>query len=146
MDFIRENTSVLTLLAEVLCLLDMIVNSFAHMISTKPVDRYTRPEFTENGPMAIDSGRHPILENIHNDFVVCSISSFNELADFFVNNFVASNINVHDSNYLSTIKQGQHESLKDYMMRFAKAAMEIPNLNPEVHLHALKNRLCPEEF
>ena len=26
--------------------LDMIVNSFAHMISTKPVDRYTRPEFT----------------------------------------------------------------------------------------------------
>lgn len=36
----------LTLLAEVLCLLDMIVNSFAHAISTKPVDRYTRPEFT----------------------------------------------------------------------------------------------------
>ncbi|KAH1206858.1 Synaptonemal complex protein 1 [Glycine max] len=33
----------------------MIVNSFAHMISTKPVDRYTRPEFTENGPLAIDS-------------------------------------------------------------------------------------------
>lgn len=24
----------------------------------------------ENGPMAIDSGRHPILESIHNDFVV----------------------------------------------------------------------------
>lgn len=46
MDAIRENVSVLTLLAEVLCLLDMIVNSFAHMISTKPVDRYTRPEFT----------------------------------------------------------------------------------------------------
>ncbi|XP_057449791.1 DNA mismatch repair protein MSH4 isoform X1 [Lotus japonicus] len=69
MDAIRENVSVLTLLAEVLCLLDMIVNSFAHMISTKPVDRYTRPEFTENGPMAIDSGRHPILESIHNDFV-----------------------------------------------------------------------------
>ncbi|XP_072093317.1 DNA mismatch repair protein MSH4 isoform X2 [Arachis hypogaea] len=73
MDFIRENVSVLTLLAEVLCLLDMIVNSFAHMISTKPVDRYTRPEFTENGPMAIDSGRHPILENIHNDFVANNI-------------------------------------------------------------------------
>jgi len=48
MDNIRENVSVLTLLAEVLCLLDMIVNSFAHMISTKPVDRYTRPEFTGN--------------------------------------------------------------------------------------------------
>ncbi|KAL2348173.1 hypothetical protein Fmac_002173 [Flemingia macrophylla] len=72
-DDIRENVSVLTLLAEVLCLLDMIVNSFAHMISTKPVDRYTRPEFTENGPMAIDSGRHPILEGIHNDFVANNI-------------------------------------------------------------------------
>ena len=46
MDSIREDVSVLTLLAEILCLLDMIVNSFAHMISTKPVDRYTRPQFT----------------------------------------------------------------------------------------------------
>ncbi|GLT35109.1 hypothetical protein SLA2020_095880 [Shorea laevis] len=68
-DAIREDISVLTLLAEVLCLLDMIVNSFAHMISTKPVDRYTRPEFTNDGPLAIDAGRHPILESIHNDFV-----------------------------------------------------------------------------
>lgn len=59
----------LTLLAEVLCLLDMIVNSFAHMISTKPVDRYIRPGFTDSGPLAIDAGRHPILESIHNDFV-----------------------------------------------------------------------------
>nr|POF05538.1 dna mismatch repair protein msh4 [Quercus suber] len=69
LDTIREDVSVLTLLAEVLCLLDMIVNSFAHTISTKPVDRYTRPEFTDNGPMAIDAGRHPILESIHNDFI-----------------------------------------------------------------------------
>nr|KAJ0218353.1 hypothetical protein LSAT_V11C300101440 [Lactuca sativa] len=70
MDAIREDVSVLTLLAEILCLLDMIVNSFAHMISTKPVDRYTRPHFTENGPLAIDAGRHPILESVHTDFVV----------------------------------------------------------------------------
>ncbi|KAM1596912.1 hypothetical protein ACFX15_031456 [Malus domestica] len=68
-DAIREDVSALTLLAEVLCLLDMIVNSFAHAISTKPADRYTRPEFTDNGPLAIDAGRHPILETIHNDFV-----------------------------------------------------------------------------
>lgn len=47
-DAVREDVSALTLLAEVLCLLDMIVNSFAHSISTKPVDRYTRPEFTGN--------------------------------------------------------------------------------------------------
>uniref|UniRef100_A0A803LWW7 DNA mismatch repair protein MSH4 n=1 Tax=Chenopodium quinoa TaxID=63459 RepID=A0A803LWW7_CHEQI len=68
-DAIREDVSALTLLAEVLCLLDMIVNSFAHMISTKPVDRYIRPGFTESGPLAIDAGRHPILESIHSDFI-----------------------------------------------------------------------------
>ncbi|XP_027183201.1 DNA mismatch repair protein MSH4 [Coffea eugenioides] len=69
MDAIRQDVSVLTLLAEVLCLLDMIVNSFANMISTKPVDQYTRPQFSYDGPLAIDSGRHPILESIHNEFI-----------------------------------------------------------------------------
>ncbi|KAK4483613.1 hypothetical protein RD792_010812 [Penstemon davidsonii] len=69
MDAIREDVSVLTLLAEVLCLLDMMVNSFAHTISTKPVDKYTRPHFTSDGPLAMDSGRHPILEGVHNEFI-----------------------------------------------------------------------------
>ncbi|XP_016481414.2 DNA mismatch repair protein MSH4 isoform X4 [Nicotiana tabacum] len=69
MDAIREDVSVLTVLSEVLCLLDMMVNSFAHTISTKPVDRYTRPNFTCDGPLAIDSGRHPILESINNEFI-----------------------------------------------------------------------------
>ncbi|KAG8662280.1 hypothetical protein MANES_01G082400v8 [Manihot esculenta] len=68
-DAIREDVSLLVLLAEVLCLLDMLVNSFAHTISTKLVDRYTRPEFTNSGPLAIDAGRHPVLESIRNDFV-----------------------------------------------------------------------------
>ncbi|XP_058190184.1 DNA mismatch repair protein MSH4 isoform X5 [Rhododendron vialii] len=68
-DAIREDVSMLTLLAEVLCLLDMIVNSFAHTITTKAVDQYIRPQFTDNGPLAIDAGRHPILESIHNDFI-----------------------------------------------------------------------------
>ncbi|VVB12677.1 unnamed protein product [Arabis nemorensis] len=73
MDAIREDVSALTLLAEVLCLLDMIVNSFAHTISTKPVDRYSRPELTDSAPLAINPGRHPIPESIHSDFVHNSI-------------------------------------------------------------------------
>ncbi|XP_057787032.1 DNA mismatch repair protein MSH4 isoform X3 [Salvia miltiorrhiza] len=73
MEDIRKDVFVLTLLSEVLCLLDMMVNSFAHTISTKPVDKYTRPKFTYDGPLAIDSGRHPILENIHNEFVANNI-------------------------------------------------------------------------
>ncbi|XP_015948012.1 uncharacterized protein LOC107472993 [Arachis duranensis] len=74
------------------------------------------------------------------------ISNFDELANQFVNHFAASKIYVHDSDYLSTIKQGPNESLKDYMTRFVKATNEIPNLNPEVHLHALKSGLRPWKF
>ncbi|XP_047951485.1 DNA mismatch repair protein MSH4 isoform X1 [Salvia hispanica] len=73
MEDIRKDVSQLTFLAEVLCLLDMMVNSFAHTISTKPVEKYTRPRFTYDGPLAIDSGRHPILENVHNEFVANNI-------------------------------------------------------------------------
>ena len=33
----------------------------------------------DNGPLAIDAGRHPILESIHNDFVVCYAFVFKNL-------------------------------------------------------------------
>ncbi|XP_052111672.1 uncharacterized protein LOC127743058 [Arachis duranensis] len=72
-----------------------------------------------------------------------SISNFDELANQFVNHFAASKIYVHNFDYLSTIKQGPNESLKDYMTRFVEVTNEIPNLNPEVHLHALKSDLHP---
>ncbi|MED6123628.1 hypothetical protein PIB30_050931 [Stylosanthes scabra] len=77
---------------------------------------------------------------------LCSISSFQELADQFINHFATSAIYKHNSDYLSTIKQGQHESLRDYMTRFTKTAMEIPDLNADVHLHALKSDLRPGKF
>ncbi|XP_057747798.1 uncharacterized protein LOC130966992 [Arachis stenosperma] len=74
------------------------------------------------------------------------ISSFDEFAKLFINHFAASKIYVRDSDYLSAIKQGQHESLKDYMTRFTEAAMEIPDLNPEVQLHAIKSGLWLGKF
>ncbi|XP_016178112.1 uncharacterized protein LOC107620476 [Arachis ipaensis] len=77
---------------------------------------------------------------------VGSISSFDEFAKLFINHFAASKIYVRDSDYLSTIKQGQYESLKDYMTRFTIVAMEIPDLNPEVQLHAIKSGLRPGKF
>ncbi|XP_057723967.1 uncharacterized protein LOC130939916 [Arachis stenosperma] len=76
----------------------------------------------------------------------CSISSFDDFSKLFINQFAASKIYVRDSDYLSTIRQGQHESLKDYMTRFTTAAMEIPDLNSEVQLHALKSGLRPGKF
>nr|XP_025611688.1 uncharacterized protein LOC112705044 [Arachis hypogaea] len=75
-----------------------------------------------------------------------SISCFEDLATSFIDYFAASMIYVHGANYLNTIKQGSHESLKDYMTRFAKATMEIPDLNPKVHLHALKSGLRLGKF
>ncbi|XP_016169192.1 uncharacterized protein LOC107611812 [Arachis ipaensis] len=75
-----------------------------------------------------------------------SISSFEELARSFIDYFAASRIYVHGSDYLGTIKQGQHESLNNYMTRFSEATMEIQDLDPAVHLHALKTGLRPGEF
>ncbi|XP_016193033.1 uncharacterized protein LOC107633959 [Arachis ipaensis] len=75
-----------------------------------------------------------------------STSSFEELARSFIDYFAASRIYVHGSDYLGTIKQGQHESLKNYMTRFSEATMEIQDLDPAVHLHALKAGLRPGKF
>ncbi|XP_016195105.1 uncharacterized protein LOC107636083 [Arachis ipaensis] len=75
-----------------------------------------------------------------------SISRFQQLAKLFEEHFAGSAIYLHDSDYLNTIKQGQNESLKDYMTRFTKVAINIPNLHPEVHLHAIKSGLRPGKF
>ncbi|XP_057730186.1 uncharacterized protein LOC130945493 [Arachis stenosperma] len=75
-----------------------------------------------------------------------SISSFEELARSFIDYFAAARIYVHGSDYLSTIRQGPQESLKDYMTRFTKATMKIQDLNLAVHLHALKVSLRPGKF
>ncbi|XP_025611902.1 uncharacterized protein [Arachis hypogaea] len=75
-----------------------------------------------------------------------SISRFHQLAKQFEEHFAGSAIYLHDSDYLNTIKQGPNESLKDYMTRFTKVAISIPDLHPEVHLHAIKSGLRPGKF
>ncbi|KAH9301213.1 hypothetical protein KI387_012796, partial [Taxus chinensis] len=83
-DSIREDILFLILLSESLCLLDMIVNSFAHMISSKPIDFYTRPEFTENGPLAIEAGRHPIIECIRPEGFVANNIFLSEASNMVI--------------------------------------------------------------
>nr|XP_025661371.1 uncharacterized protein LOC112756985 [Arachis hypogaea] len=75
-----------------------------------------------------------------------SISRFQQLAKLFEKHFAGSAIYLHDSDYLNTIKQGPNESLKNYMTRFTKVTISIPDLHPEVHLHALKSGLRPGKF
>ncbi|XP_016185949.1 uncharacterized protein LOC107627638 [Arachis ipaensis] len=74
------------------------------------------------------------------------ISRFQQLAKLFEDHFAGSTIYLHDSDYLNTIKQGQNESLKDYMTRFTKVTISIPDLHPEVHLHAIKSGFRPGKF
>ncbi|XP_057734192.1 uncharacterized protein LOC130949515 [Arachis stenosperma] len=75
-----------------------------------------------------------------------SISHFQQLAKLFEEHFAGSAIYLHNSDYLNTIKQGPNESLKDYMTRFTKVAISIPDLHPEVHLHAMKSGLRPRKI
>ncbi|XP_015954600.1 uncharacterized protein LOC107478958 [Arachis duranensis] len=75
-----------------------------------------------------------------------SISRFRDISKPFEEHFAGSAIYIHDSDYLNTIKQGQHESLRDYMTRFTKIAMSIPDLHPEVELHSIKSGLRPGKF
>ncbi|XP_072062271.1 uncharacterized protein [Arachis hypogaea] len=75
-----------------------------------------------------------------------SISRFRDLSKPFEKHFVGSAIYLHDSDYLNTIKQGQHESLRDYMTRFTKIAVSILDLHPEVELHVIKSGLQPGKF
>ncbi|XP_016164969.1 uncharacterized protein LOC107607538 [Arachis ipaensis] len=102
----------------------------------------SNPILCQSFPTFLDEAALLLFSNLP----ASSISSFNEFAKLFINYFVASKIYVRDSDYLSTIKQGQHKSLKDYMICFTTAAIEIPDLNPEVHLHALKIGLRPRKF
>ncbi|XP_015964122.1 uncharacterized protein LOC107487941 [Arachis duranensis] len=75
-----------------------------------------------------------------------SISRFRDLSKPFEEHLAGSAIYLHDSDYLNTIRQDQQESLKDYMTHFTKISMSIPDLHPEVELHAIKSGLRPGKF
>ncbi|XP_025670070.1 uncharacterized protein [Arachis hypogaea] len=75
-----------------------------------------------------------------------SISRFRDLSKPFDEHFAGSAIFLHDSDYLNTIRKGKQESLRDYMTRFTKIAMSIPDLHPELELHAIKSGLRPGKF
>ncbi|XP_025621477.1 F-box/kelch-repeat protein At3g23880-like [Arachis hypogaea] len=115
---------------------------------------WTKLAIIRHHPLLINSRLNYVLRPMYmlkNDVLLGkspsgSISTFKELADLFTNNFAAFKIYVHDSDYLSTIKQGQPESFRDYMTKFNKIAMEIPNLNPDVHLYTFMSGLRPSKF
>ncbi|KAJ7520528.1 hypothetical protein O6H91_19G009400 [Diphasiastrum complanatum] len=81
---IREDIFLLILLAESVSLMDMMVNSFAYLVVNKSLGSYNRPEFTENGPVAIEAGRHPILENAGSDEFVANSTFLSEASNMVI--------------------------------------------------------------
>ena len=56
----------------------------------------------------------------------------------FHSHFIASKPSVKNAFYLYTIKQGSKGSLQDYLTRFNRACLKIPNLNEGVTIEAIK--------
>ncbi|XP_020209081.1 uncharacterized protein LOC109794021, partial [Cajanus cajan] len=70
-----------------------------------------------------------------------SVDSFNTLASQFTIQFATSKPHQLTSLSLVSIRQEKKESLRTFMSRFNKAALEIRDLNPVVALHHLTTAL-----
>ncbi|KAL5542642.1 hypothetical protein UlMin_010352 [Ulmus minor] len=70
-----------------------------------------------------------------------SICSFAQLIDTFIEQFTSSRKPERDSQHLNTIRQGNRESLREYITRFNKERVSISNLNTETDINAFRNGL-----
>ncbi|XP_020238110.1 uncharacterized protein LOC109817306 [Cajanus cajan] len=75
-----------------------------------------------------------------------SIDSFNELSSQFTLQFATSKPYKTTSLALAGVRQEKKESLRNFMDRFNKIAMEIGDLNPAVALDRLSTALRPGPF
>lgn len=75
-----------------------------------------------------------------------SIHSYEDLREIFLHQFVSSKKSTKNSLYLTTIKQGNNESLRDYMTRFNEAILEIPGLEAGLKTHSFIEGLILGHF
>ncbi|XP_020230719.1 uncharacterized protein LOC109811380 [Cajanus cajan] len=75
-----------------------------------------------------------------------SIDSFNTLSSQFTIQFATSRPHNLTSLSLISLRQDKKESLRTFMNRFNKVALEIRDLNPAVALHHLTTALKPGPF
>ena len=67
------------------------------------------------------------------------MSSFDELAEQFRARFVTNILPAKSVHDLRVCKQETNESLRSYLDRFNKVAMQIQNLSDETAIEAMKN-------
>ncbi|XP_071933541.1 uncharacterized protein [Coffea arabica] len=75
-----------------------------------------------------------------------SISSMDELIDWFIHRFVSSRPITKTSAYLLNLQQGQGESLRSYAQRFNEENVQIPDQNEQVTIAAFTNGLVAGIF
>ncbi|KAF7810690.1 Pol polyprotein [Senna tora] len=75
-----------------------------------------------------------------------SISSFKQLSKRFTSYFATSRMIKRTAHCLKNVVQGKEESLKDFLIRFTKAARQIQGLKMEVALSYLTDNLRSKLF
>jgi hypothetical protein len=70
-----------------------------------------------------------------------SIDSFEDLAKTFLTQFLASKKRKNTLQYMLALRQGETESLKDYLQRFNKERVEAEDMSESVVLTAAINGL-----
>ena len=75
-----------------------------------------------------------------------SISSFKDLSKAFVGQFIGSKMHAKSSASLMNIVQGRNESLRDYMNRFTKEALKVPDMDSRVAMIALQRGTTNDDF
>ncbi|XP_074355876.1 uncharacterized protein LOC141695536 [Apium graveolens] len=75
-----------------------------------------------------------------------SIGSFKDLSQAFIKQFVSGRVHEKSSSSLMGIVQGAKESLREYLNRFMKEALKVPNLDDKVAMISLQQGTRYEFF
>ncbi|KAL8126173.1 hypothetical protein AgCh_013456 [Apium graveolens] len=74
------------------------------------------------------------------------IGSFRDLSQAFIKQFISGRVHEKNSVSLMSIVQGAKESLRDYLNRFTKEALKVPDLDDKVAMIALRQGIRDEFF
>ncbi|KAK1393105.1 hypothetical protein POM88_012161 [Heracleum sosnowskyi] len=75
-----------------------------------------------------------------------SIGSFKELSKAFINQFISGRVHEKSSASLMAIRQGKNEALRDYINRFTREALKVPDLDDKVAMIALQQGTTDDHF
>ena len=75
-----------------------------------------------------------------------TIASFQELSKLFVNNFIGGQQYKWSSSILLNIKQGDNESLQNFICRFNREALLVGEMDDKIMLATFYNRVTLDLF